>query len=89
MGWLATLIRWEKIKKTITELFAHFTFKFPPPVSNGVEYLKEMKSGKWKELVRREESEEKKEKEGEFLMSYIVLSLREHTLLNVDGCDHK
>jgi hypothetical protein len=47
-------MRWEKIKKTITELFAHFTFK-SPPISSGVEYLREMKSGKWKELVRREE----------------------------------
>jgi hypothetical protein len=29
MGWLATLIRWEKIKKTITELLVYFTFKSP------------------------------------------------------------
>jgi hypothetical protein len=48
-----------------------------------------MKSGKWKELVRREEWEEKNEEKGEFLMSYIVLSLREHTLLSVDVCKDK
>jgi len=43
-----------KIKKTITKLFAHFTFK-SPPIQRGVEYLREMKSGKRKEQLRKEE----------------------------------
>ncbi|PSN42611.1 hypothetical protein C0J52_25202 [Blattella germanica] len=59
MVWPATLIRWEKIKKTITKLFAHFTFK-SPPISSSVEYLKEMKSGKRKMA----ENSKKKNKKG-------------------------
>jgi hypothetical protein len=44
----------KKIKKTITKLFAHFTFK-SPTISSGDEYLKGAKSGRQKEMLRRGE----------------------------------
>jgi hypothetical protein len=54
MGWPTSLMLWRKIKKTITKLFAHFTFK-SPPISSDVEYLKGTKSGRWDEMLRRGE----------------------------------
>jgi hypothetical protein len=67
MVWPPTLIRCEKkIKKTITKLFAHFTFK-SPPIQSGVEYLKGMKSGKRKEQLRKKRNKKKrKESKGLF-----------------------